>query len=80
MLHDLRQIFGRRFKQQMIIVVHQTEYMNNCIISFCSRFKIFKKLFPVTLALESLGVVFPAACGDKKETILWKIPRPFAAG
>jgi hypothetical protein len=38
------------------MVVHQTEYMNHCIISFCSRFKIFKKLFPVTLALE---YIFP---------------------
>ena len=44
MPHDLRQISGRRFKQQMIMGVHQTEYMNNCIVSFYSRFKIFGAL------------------------------------
>ena len=56
MPHDLRQISGRGFKQQMIMGVHQTEYMNNSIVSFCCRFKIFKKLFPVTSALE---YIFP---------------------
>ena len=56
MVHDLRKISRRAFKQQVVMVVHQTECMDNRIIFFESLFKIFKKFFPVTLAFE---YVFP---------------------
>ena len=56
MPHDLRQIPGRRFNQQVIMVAHKTEYMNNGIISLCGRLKIFAELFLVALTLE---YIFP---------------------
>jgi hypothetical protein len=56
MPHDLGQIPARRFNQQMIMVVHKTECVNNGIIILCGRLKIFKKLLSVALTLE---YIFP---------------------
>jgi len=44
MLHDLRQVSGRRLKQKVIMVVHKAVCMNQRVVSLGCGLKVFKKL------------------------------------
>lgn len=61
LLHDLREIRMRRFKQQMIMVAHQTPGIEpKFILFFCCR-KIVEEFDIVLLAEENLLAVVAAA-------------------
>jgi len=46
MVHNLGKIAGRRFEQQVIVVVHQTKGVNDSLVSFGGGLKVSQKLFP----------------------------------
>lgn len=53
MPHDLREVAGRGFDQQMIMIVHETIGVYEGIVSLSCRFEVGKKLFSVTLTLKN---------------------------
>jgi hypothetical protein len=63
MLHDRRQVSGRRLKQKIIMVVHKAVCMNQRVVSLGCCLKLFKKLLSVADALENRFSLIPAS-GD----------------
>ena len=63
MMHDLGKIAGRRFEQQVIMVVHQTKGVNDRLVSVGGGLKVFQKPFTVSLTLEN-GLALVATGGD----------------
>lgn len=51
-LHDLREVAGRGFEQQVIMVVHEKISVDHCIVPLGCCFKVAKKLLSIASAFE----------------------------